>query len=152
MKNQKLKADYLRTTAVWYLRQFIGLPYKWGGNDPMEGFDCSGLIHEVLQAVGLEQRGFDCTAADLYRRFKPKTVKRGYTGCLVFWYVISDGREKVIHVEMMIDDKFSIGASGGGAGTQTVDDAMRDNAFIKMNPIDYRGMRYYICDPFMVRE
>jgi len=151
MTNQKLEADYLRTTAAWYLQQFIGLLYKWGGNDPMEGFDCSGLIHEVLQAVGLEQRGFDCTADDLYRRFKPKTIDKGYAGCLVFWHVLSHGREKVIHVEMMIDDKFCIGASGGGSKTHAVEDAMRDNAFIKMNPINYRGIRYYICDPFLVR-
>jgi hypothetical protein len=109
----KLEADYLRTTAVWYLKRFIGLPYKWSGNDPLEGFDCSGLIHEVLQAVGLEQRGFDSTARDLYEAYEAMEVKKGYAGCLVFWWIWWQGEERVMHVEMMIDDKFSIGASGG---------------------------------------
>jgi len=151
MTNQKLEADYLRTTAVWYLRQFIGLPYHWGGDDPIEGFDCSGLIHEVLQAVGLEHRGFDSTAANLYLQFKPKTVDKGYTGCLVFWHIQWQGEERIVHVEMMIDDKFCIGASGGGSKVNSLDDAIRENAFIKMNPINYRGVQYYICDPFLVK-
>ena len=117
----------------------------------MEGFDCSGLIHEVLQGVGLEHRGFDSTAANLYQQFKSKTINKGYTGCLVFWWIWWQGEEKIIHVEMMIDDLFCIGASGGGSKTNAVEDAIRDNAFIKMNPIDYRGEQHYICDPFLVR-
>lgn len=152
MSNPRLEADYLRTTAVWYLKQFIGLPYRWGGDDPLAGFDCSGLIHEVLQATGQEQRGYDCTAADLYWRYQPNTVDKGYAGCLVFWYVVWNGAEKVIHVEMMIDDKFCIGASGGGEDIDSYEAAVRENAYIKMNPINYRGDQYHICDPFMVRD
>ena len=48
------ETDFLRTSAVDYIKRFIGRPYSWGGDDPMSGFDCSGLIHETLQAVGLE--------------------------------------------------------------------------------------------------
>ncbi len=32
----------------------IGTPYRWGGNTPEGGFDCSGLVHFVFRdAVGL---------------------------------------------------------------------------------------------------
>ena len=147
----KLEADYLRTTAVWYLKRFIGLPYRWGGDDPIEGFDCSGLVHEVLQGVGKEQRGLDSTAENLYLSHKSNTVDKGYAGCFVFWYIQWQGEERIAHVEMMIDDKFCIGASGGGSKVNSLDDAVRENAFIKMNPINYRGGQYYICDPFMVK-
>src|SRR4030042_1482920 len=144
-----LKAAYLRATAADYLKHFIGLPYLWGGDDPLAGFDCSGLVVEVLQAVGIIPNKSDYTAAALYERFDKGAVDRGYMGCLVFWYG-SDKKEKIIHVEMMIDEFHVVGASGGGSTTTTLADAISRNAFVKMRPLPYRGDRYLICDPFKV--
>jgi len=146
-----LKSAFLRTKAAEYLQRFIGLPYLWGGDDPLAGFDCSGLIVEVLQAVGSLRHGTDYTASSLYQRFEKKPVVRGYEGCLVFWYG-SDSRETIIHVEMMVDDFHTVGASGGGSKTTTIADAIEQNAFIKMRPLSYRGDRYLIVDPFKVEE
>ena len=142
-----LKSAYLRSQAVEYLQHFIGLPYIWGGDDPMAGFDCSGLVVEVLQAVGVIPHGSDFTAATLYERFEDKAVIRGYAGCLAFWYS-SNIHEKIIHVEMMVDDFHTVGASGGGSKTTTIAEAIRANAFVKMRPLSYRGDRYLIVDPF----
>jgi cell wall-associated NlpC family hydrolase len=43
----------LRTRLVNTARRYIGLPYRWGGDSPDEGFDCSGLAMTVYRVNGL---------------------------------------------------------------------------------------------------
>lgn len=138
----------MRELAVKYLWNWLGIPYHWGGDNGLQGWDCSGLIIEVLQATGVLQHNFDDTAHGLYLRFKDKKTEKGYTGCLVFWF--KDG--KAIHIEMMIDENCVIGASGGGSKVKSLADAIKQNAFVKMRPLGYRGDNYKICDPFKVNH
>lgn len=52
---------FKRDAAIRYAQSFIGVRYYWsdgthqqaGNDDPVLGFDCSGLISEVLRGVGL---------------------------------------------------------------------------------------------------
>ena len=141
----------LGLSAVNYLKLWIGTPYIWGGND-FSGFDCSGIIHEVLQAYGVEKRGFDSTAHDLYLIHKDKVINLPYIphpGCLVFWF----NNGKAIHVEMVSEiiggHVFVIGASGGGSDITTTEKASKKNAYIKQNKIGYRGINFKIVDPFL---
>ena len=146
MKQEDLiRADYYRAVAVDYAKHFIGTPYRWAGDDPMEGFDCSGFVVEVLQAVGKLQAR-DYTADDLYAIFKPNVVALGYAGCLAFW--LNDAG-RAVHVMLLIDNAHVIGASGGGSGTDDLADAIRQNAFVKMRNINYRKANYKIVDPFL---
>ena len=126
----------LRNRAVLYLEKWIGHFYLWAGDDP-SGFDCSGLIVEVLQSVGLLKHKSDYSADMLYLKYKDRMRARGYKGCLIFW--LNDAQTKAIHIEMMIDDYHTIGASGGGSKTKTIADAIRDNAFVKMSHSDTGG-------------
>jgi len=146
MANDTILSYAQCTQAVWYLKQWPGTPYLWGGDD-FSGFDCSGLILEVLQSVGVLPHGIDMTAHSLYLRFKKNPAKPG-PGHLVFWF--RDGR--AIHVEMMVNDMFTIGASGGGHKVKSIKDAIKYNAFVKMRPLEYRGANYKIVDPFKEDE
>ena len=55
---------------VEYAKCFIGRPYIWAGNGSGKnagGFDCSGLVVECLQAVGVLANGSDYSAKTLYK-------------------------------------------------------------------------------------
>jgi len=121
-------------TALKYAWSFVGTPYRWGGDDPMAGFDCSGFCIEILKGVGKLPRKFDTTAAGLFGTFhKVPTPQPGF---LVFWH--GSNPNSIIHVEFCVDSTLSLGASGGGSRTLTVDDAIRQNAFIKLRPFRSR--------------
>jgi len=134
-----------REFAIAYGWSFIGQWYKWGGDDP-SGFDCSGFQIEILKAVGVLPRRYDCTAADLFNKFKKFTVREPYPGCLVFWENRRTG--KIVHVEIMVTKNCSLGASGGGSKTLTVQDAIKHNAFIKVRDIHTRTGIFGFVDPF----
>jgi cell wall-associated NlpC family hydrolase len=134
-----------RIFACEYALHFIGIPYLWGGDDPIGGFDCSGFVLEVLQAVGCVPMGIDLTADDLWRRFQAKETPIARAGCLVLWFT----GERATHVELALDEHLTVGAAGGGRATDSVEDAIRQNAFIKVRPIGPRGARpWKIVDPF----
>ena len=136
-----------REAAVRYAWTFLGLPYHWGGDDPIRGFDCSGLVIEVLKSVGLLPPNYDTTANGLYIRYASKVVAQGYAGCLLFWF---NSQMIATHIELMVDDYHAIGASGGGSSTTSQQAAIDQNAYVKLRPINYRGQGYKIVDPFKV--
>jgi cell wall-associated NlpC family hydrolase len=135
-----------REAATEYAKSFIGIPYRWAGNDPMAGFDCSGFVIEVLKGVGLLPRRGDWTAAKLYDRFKNLVVMTPTEGCLVFY---ENGVSDIVHVEYCCNEYLSIGASGGNSRTITVQDAIENDAYVKMRPIVSRKYIFAYVDPFL---
>ena len=145
MKGRRDSLVDLATEIAW---SFHGLPYKWGGDDPMAGFDCSGFVIEILKSVGLLPREGDWRARDLFPKFT-EVFTPVSEGVLVFWHSSSDPK-KIIHVEYCLDNTFSIGASGGGGSTMTEQDAIEQNAYIKVRPFRSRKYLFGFCDPFEI--
>ena len=100
------RSEILKIAFLWY-----GRPYVWGGDDP-SGFDCSGFVIEVLQSVGIIADGMDYTAHGLYNLFNQfPRVGPAQPGDLVFWLTGT----RATHIEIMVDETRSIGASGSGS-------------------------------------
>ena len=137
--------DYKRSIAHIIVWKLYGLPYKWGGDDTLAGFDCSGAIIEVLKSVGILPNSGDWTAQGLCDMFTGEKVIPASTGCLAFY-----GRDRthITHVMFCISSELAIGAIGGGSKTKTKKDAERQNAYIKVRPIDYRKDLVCVVDPF----
>jgi len=132
--------------VAWH---FLGLPYRWGGDDPMGGFDCSGYILEILKSVGIVNRNIDMTADQIYRHFKEIGClsRVANTGMLIFWKDLN--APKIRHVEFCISSSHTIGASGGGSNVINELEASRRNAFIKVRPINTHDDSIHgFADPF----
>jgi cell wall-associated NlpC family hydrolase len=127
----------------------LNKPYIWGGDNPVEGIDCSGLVIEILKSIGLLPSKGDWTAHGLYNRFKDHIINEQDVseGCLIFWQN-KDGTCN--HVEYALSTTLSIGARGGGSQVKTTKDALKYGAYSKIRPWKGRPGRVVkaIIDPF----
>lgn len=142
----QLHEKELRQAVIDYASSFVGRPYRWGGDDPMEGFDCSGLAVEVLKSVGVLKRGTDYTSGGLYNKFKKHRRIKPKEGMLVFYH---NGKpeKKIIHVAICIDKFRIIEAGGGGSRTKSLQDAIDQNAFIRIRTWNSRKNVAGFLDP-----
>ena len=62
--------------------QYLGIPYKWGGASPSEGFDCSGLTMYVFAQIGVSLPHY---AAAQYGIGVPVSKEELQPGDLVFF-------------------------------------------------------------------
>jgi cell wall-associated NlpC family hydrolase len=83
----------LRNEIIRTAERFIGVPYKWGGESTVSGFDCSGLTMVVYQLNGLE---LPRTSGEQWAAGRPVDERSLTKGDLVFF--ATRGGAKVSHV------------------------------------------------------
>lgn len=121
---------------IHYALAFVKIPYRFGGNYPPTGLDCSGLVCEILKAGGAIGNKEDLSAQELFNRFQDNGRWNAYSpGTLVFY---GESTAKITHVAWMIGSGMVIEAGGGLSTTVTLEDAEKQNAFVRVRQWNYR--------------
>ena len=94
-----------------YARSLIGVHYKYGGNSPGIGFDCSGFVDHVFRhtlKINLPR-----SSDEISRIGQPVSMRNLRAGDLVFFNTL---RHKFSHVGIYLgDDRFIHAPSSGGS-------------------------------------
>lgn len=108
-RSNDLPGTELGVEVVVRAMGLIGVPYQWGGTDPREGFDCSGLVNHVyLEAAGLR---LPRTSRLISERGRHVARTRLAPADLVFF---NTSRRAFSHVGIYIgDDRFVHAPSSG---------------------------------------
>lgn len=114
---------------------FIGTSYKWGGAHPADGLDCSGFSQIIRAAFGVDIKG-DQNAQNFY----DLDVATGLVippriGAFCYYGM---SNKQIIHIAPMINSYLIVEAGGGGSKTTDSAAAIRDEAFIRIRPYNYR--------------
>lgn len=100
---------YVREQIVSTARQFIGVPYLWGGASAETGFDCSGLTMTVYQLNGLDLPRHSAAQYDAGQMIERQALQKGD---LIFF--ATRGGARVSHVGIYIGgDRFIHAPSKG---------------------------------------
>jgi cell wall-associated NlpC family hydrolase len=99
----------LRKEIARTANRFIGVRYRWGGQSPGAGFDCSGLTMVVYRLNGLE---LPRSSRQQWKTGRPVDADELSTGDLVFFTTNGDGR--VSHVGIYMGSNHFLHAPGSG--------------------------------------
>jgi hypothetical protein len=86
--NARLREEIVRTAG-----RYVGVPYRWGGESPRTGFDCSGLTMVVYRLNGLDLPRSSRQQWKVGRRIDRSRLQKGD---LVFF--ATRGGNRVSHV------------------------------------------------------
>ena len=120
--------------------QYVGVHYVWGGNDPMTGLDCSGLVIRVLKDAGImPQNTRDMTAQGIYRYLldEKRSLKSKLAADSIVFY--GGSTENITHIGIAINKKWMIHAANGGSTVRCLEDAVKRDARVQMREINYRS-------------
>ena len=126
-KKEKDMGEIAARTA----ERFVGIPYRWGGDNVVEGMDCSGFVRAVYNLCGLS---IPRTSRDQYRAGDAVSRQDLQDGDLVFFGASAD---KINHVGIYVGGGKFVHAPRRGEEIRVT--SVEDNYFDKR----YVGARRY---------
>ena len=123
----------------------LNVPYVWGGNHPLEGFDCSGFCLWVLKSAGVGPKN-DCTAQDIYNYFEVQGISRRAhgPGALAFY---GESLTKISHIAFCLNAYQVIEAGGGSPHCNTKEKAKEIGAMVRVVHLQSRKDLLAILTP-----
>lgn len=132
----------------------VYLPYRWGGDDPMAGFDCSGGVLEIYRSVGIMPAKSDYNAQAIHQyllRYKGQPLHPAdhilLLGDAIFY---GPSAINIEHVAMAMNDDLVFEFGGGGSKTTSEDMAINQNAYGRVRPLTARTDIVNVIRPFVL--
>ncbi len=110
--------DTARSTVARVATEMVGVPYRYGGTSPKEGFDCSGLVFYSYARAGLS---VPRNSIDLFKAAEKIPLEAAREGDLVFF----QDQRRLSHVGIYLGDGRFVHApsSGSTVRVSTLDSA-----------------------------
>jgi peptidoglycan DL-endopeptidase CwlO len=108
--------------AVRYALDAVGIPYRWGGESPSTGFDCSGLVRWAYGHVGIDLPHSSYSLYGVGRRASPSRLEPGdilfFEGLGHVGLYVGNGR--MVHAPQTGRDVEVVTLSATGYGSRLV--------------------------------
>ncbi|MDA2638028.1 lysozyme family protein [Bacillus cereus] len=95
------------------IEKYQGWEYVWGGKNPTQGFDCSGLTSWGLQQIGIDLPSYALTQYELTEPIQPSEAQ---PGDLIFFRGTYGGPDHISHVAFYIDENTMFDSQSAGIG------------------------------------
>lgn len=96
-RDRNSAATYIRADIVNHAQELLGLKYKFGGNNPSQGFDCSGLVLYLYQNAGVD---IERVSREQAKQGENIPISKAKPGDLVFY---KRKGKAVHHVSVIVD-------------------------------------------------
>ena len=122
--------------SIDYMMQFAGVPYIFGGNNPMTGWDCGALLTEWLKVTGEIPYNADLSAQMIFDKYERNSTSGLFTRGAIAFY----GSEvrKISHVGLLLNSYQMLEAGGGDHTTTTLEEAKKRGAMTRVRLVHYR--------------
>lgn len=97
-----------RSTITRIATDMVGVPYRYGGTSPSEGFDCSGLVFYSYSHAGL---AVPRTSVELFKAAEKIPLEQATEGDLVFF----QDQRKLSHVGIYLGENLFVHAPSSGS-------------------------------------